>query len=469
MTSLLTLARTCEKQNAFEEAAYWHERIVEKNPLQCSSNLFLAQWYFRQGAYEQALPYFERLWLLDPLFFEHPAHRVLKLGWLLASIKSNGVDGLEPQLAEVRRWHNLTAAEHALRHTLLTLAGDRTAADHDVQAAWQKQIWQQSCSAPTAARHRTTTRRLGLALTAAVLLVTLAWWRPQKEDNNASGSLPPAARESHSMTGQKDPGATPLAAPSVAPPRTQVRPLPRTREPLHAPVSRKAATTTIRRTHTAKHPARTPTTVPAAPGQPSIPPPTDSSLSSAKTTHPLDKPAPVHAPLQSLTNNPPAFMPPPSPPAPPPDGTNPAHPTLSVATASLAALSTRLPYAAAFPVSEREFAVPPQRLWQAAAELLARETDILHLADAERGILHGEVLRRGLRPRAHKLKPLGHYLALITPGPTPATSRLQLQVLVFDWRTGKPLADAAPLSQRLVATLVKQLSGESSPTRSAPE
>lgn len=468
--SLLTRARTCERQQALEEAAYWHQRIVEKNPLRCSSNLFLAQWYFRRGAYEQALPYFERLWLLDPLFFEHPAHRLLKLQWLLARIESNGVDSLEPQLAEVRRWHDLTAAERALRHSLLTLAGDCTRAD-DTRAARHEQPRQPRCSAPSVGRCTTTAKRLGLALTAAMLLVTLALWKPQSEDNSVSPRPSPAARETPSRPEHEGQGVNPPVEASVAFPRTHVQALPHAGEPFHAPVSRKTATTAIRpaRRPVAQHSARTPTTVPAAPTQPSDRPPIDSSSSSAKTTQPLDELASAHSPLQSPTPNPTMFTPPPSPAGPPSDSANPMQPAPGVATASLAAISTQLPYAAAFPISEREFAVPPQQLWQAAVELLARETDILHLADAERGILHGEVLQRGLRPRAHRLKPLGHYLALITPGPTPATSRLQLQVLAFDWRTGKPLADAAALPRRLLATLAKQLSGDGYPGRSSLE
>jgi tetratricopeptide (TPR) repeat protein len=128
----------------------------------------------------------------------------------------------------------------------------------------------------------------------------------------------------------------------------------------------------------------------------------------------------------------------------------------------LAEFSSRLPDASYFPIGERMFTQSSAHLWRVVTELVAQETDVIHVEDGERHVIHGEVLARGLRPRANKLRPQGHYLVAVTPGASADTNLVQVQILAFDWQTKKPVADAAALPARFFTRLEKKIVGTSS-------
>lgn len=126
-------------------------------------------------------------------------------------------------------------------------------------------------------------------------------------------------------------------------------------------------------------------------------------------------------------------------------------------TSSLAELSSNLSYASAFPVGERTFPRPPNQIWQAVKEFISQETDKIHVEDAGRRIIHGEVVRK-LRPDIHRLmRPHGHYLAEVSPGVTVDTSIVKVKILASDWHTKQPVANAEALPAQFFKRLEKKL------------
>lgn len=123
VAALTILARVRAKRDGEAAAVPWHERILEVNPQVRASLFFLARWYYAQGQYETALPYWERLFLRE----RH--NRVCELYWLLTTIHCYGVHGLEKRLAAVQFWQDLTAEERSLLHQLFLLV-----AKHRLQA-----------------------------------------------------------------------------------------------------------------------------------------------------------------------------------------------------------------------------------------------------------------------------------------------------------------------------------------------
>lgn len=87
------------------------------NPASPASLLFLAQRYYAQGKYKEAILYFERL------LGEEPDNLEYQLYWLLANVKGYGIHGSEKGITNVLRWQNLTQEEKSLAQELFVLAG----------------------------------------------------------------------------------------------------------------------------------------------------------------------------------------------------------------------------------------------------------------------------------------------------------------------------------------------------------
>jgi hypothetical protein len=113
-------------------------------------------------------------------------------------------------------------------------------------------------------------------------------------------------------------------------------------------------------------------------------------------------------------------------------------------------LASQLPYTTQFPTREREFSLSPEQMWPRVKALIEQETEVLLQEDKERGVLHGTILQRQLRPRLHTFKPYGHYLVEVIPGVTEGTSVVRAKVLAFDWRTKRPVFGAEHLADRFL-------------------
>ena len=120
IASLSLLARLAEKRRKMGEAATWHRRILEINPHLPVSNLFLAQQHYARGEYAAALPYLARLRVKEP------HNRMYQLSWLLAQVHVSGVEGIEEEMEDIRKWPDLTREEQALAQELLLIAGERS-------------------------------------------------------------------------------------------------------------------------------------------------------------------------------------------------------------------------------------------------------------------------------------------------------------------------------------------------------
>src|SRR5262249_51826061 len=121
-------AHIAERQQQGGEAAMWHRRILEVNPSLSTSNLFLAQQHYAQGAYREALSYFERL------LRKERNNRIYKLYWLLATVHTSGVLGLEEQLSEAGQWRDLIGEEQRLVQDLLLTASQDVLDKHPARA-----------------------------------------------------------------------------------------------------------------------------------------------------------------------------------------------------------------------------------------------------------------------------------------------------------------------------------------------
>jgi len=122
----------------------------------------------------------------------------------------------------------------------------------------------------------------------------------------------------------------------------------------------------------------------------------------------------------------------------------------------IAVLASQLPYATQFPTREREFSLSPEQIWPRVRALIEQETEVLLQEDKARGVLHGMILQRQLRPRLHTFKPYGHYLVEVTPGVTGERSIVRVKVLAFDWRTKRPL----PRAEQLADRFLQKIAGE---------
>jgi tetratricopeptide (TPR) repeat protein len=130
VAALSILARVSARQD-WQRAADWHRRILAVNPDLPASLVFLAQGHYTRGAYEQAIPYFERL------MARGRGGRRGELYWLLSTIKARGSAGLEQRVEEVARWRGLGEEERLLARELLMLCGEQSLEGGDLERAGQ--------------------------------------------------------------------------------------------------------------------------------------------------------------------------------------------------------------------------------------------------------------------------------------------------------------------------------------------
>ena len=534
VASMVILARLFEKRGERKQAEQWHRRILLVNPILRVSNLFLAQRYYVQDKYEEAIPYFERLLFLERMSGETCGTRVFELYWLLANVKSNGISGFAQRIAEVRRWKDLTAEERPLVQDLLVFAKRKDLRNEDppgvgldllhaphhpplpdetstLTATEEKtasQVYREqddtqipASDGETAApdtwitswatslqeehqRTRQAVRRamawkVGLGLVACLLLI-----RGLGGERTTQDQLEPIA----SPTAQTVRRPTPVEVPqeqtttpllliteqkqisSEEPKKEEPKKIVWTTEPPQEKPGRGEGKTTTKplsqssskQTRDAQRTVETPQSV----GETSL-------INRSTQKQNIAAPEIEQQPMEAIQ--------PPMPAQPEnlEEKSEPVSPVVSqlvmrsessrsphlpspVSVSLLAEFSSHLPDASHFPIGERMFTQSSAHLWQVLTELVAQETDVIRVEDGERQVIHGEVLARGLRPRANKLRPHGHYLVAVTPGASADMNLVQVKILAFDWQTRKPVADAAALPARFFTKLEKKIAEISS-------